>query len=393
MLINTTILTTFIKNCISNTIYNVRIMLNVEDMNSDKIKNSFLHFCKNGFYDLVKLFIEYNIDLEHTDDENNTGYILACKHNHTNIIELLLNHKINIEHKDRYDNTSIQWICYNNNVEILKLLISKGANLNNVNYEGYTGFMFACMYNHLDIIKLLLENNVNTDYVSKDKCNTGFICACIYKRYEVIHYLLDKVDLRLINKEMNTGLMILFDKHDFVLKYVETLNLLFNNKIDDSKIFYIYAHTFTAHNKRLKNCLFKFKSIDKNSIFRDLLHLIKLKSNHSNNDEKINHILNKPEIFNKIIECKLYDIFKYYYDINKLSNEQIDVLMEKCNNNIHEYKKFDERINKLNNLCFDNINNDIIIELINQKFNKIKVNMNENHTLMELYNRIKNIKH
>ena len=172
---------------------------------------------------VLKLLLQSPIDIlkERIMEENLTCLHLACNCGSFNVVKVLLKTNIDINTVDKDGNTPLHHACsegYSDDsyLDIVKLLYHHpSVNINAVNKDGVTPLHFACSQGNLDIVKLFLEQpgvnrravkqkntNININAADKDG-NTPLHYACWEKYPEIVQLLLEhpNVNYRVVNQK------------------------------------------------------------------------------------------------------------------------------------------------------------------------------------------------
>lgn len=236
------------KMVINNFLYIIGIKCNQtamvkKSLNRGAEVNIYKRFRKNVLYgiierkniQLLRVLIEYGIDL----DWHRKGYCTllehACIYGNAEIIELLAKSGCNLNmpmndvcqrlaarnrfHTLKYllkqgmkpdvlswdGRTGLHWAAQEGNVEIVKLLIESGANVNIMDENAQTPLYIACAENHIDVVRVLLEHNAIVDLTGDTV--TPLIIACICGNYEVVCTLIEHgADVNYVDDEGRTAL-------------------------------------------------------------------------------------------------------------------------------------------------------------------------------------------
>ncbi|XP_008213954.1 ankyrin-3 [Nasonia vitripennis] len=138
------------------------------DVSKNQDNNSLLHYavkCQN--YDVVKLLIDYNCNVNAVDLHGQTpiGYAIEC--NNIKILNFLLSRGANILNIT----SSLLNAAKESHIVLLQILLKYGADINVSDEFGTTILHFAVWNKHLGLIQILLNKsaNVNTTLTSSDK--------------------------------------------------------------------------------------------------------------------------------------------------------------------------------------------------------------------------------
>ncbi|AGF85555.1 repeat protein [Moumouvirus goulette] len=128
-----------------------------ECVKNSKENNEFLCIaCNNGYYDIVKILLEFGVDSNYL---NGKPLIISVQKNHANIVELLLK---NGADTSKMSEKISKICCIHNYYEIFNLLIENGIFL----LDYYKNLLNLCFeYNSAECAKLLIKyGNDHIDY-------------------------------------------------------------------------------------------------------------------------------------------------------------------------------------------------------------------------------------
>lgn len=74
-----------------------------------------------GDYEMVKILLQFNPNVNLTDRKGTTALHLACTFNFKEIAKMLLKHKANTNLKDTQNKTALDYAILNKNIELIKL--------------------------------------------------------------------------------------------------------------------------------------------------------------------------------------------------------------------------------------------------------------------------------
>ena len=177
------------------------IDLNITDDNGSTF---FLLACAEGNLKAVSLLLkeknskEFDVNVENEKQEN--PFLLACSHGHYDVVLFLLERidsiSININTKNKQGENSFFSACSNGYTKIVSLLIDKSQfiDANTMNEKGENSFLLSCSKGQVDIARLLLESSESTNldiHVVNKKGQTAFWCACSNGHTEIVSLLID----------------------------------------------------------------------------------------------------------------------------------------------------------------------------------------------------------
>ena len=137
------------------------------------------HFFEMVQYpEVLKLALEYNLDLTLLDNNDNNILIFMCDNNiKTEIVEIIIETQIDINHQNIDGDTALFFAIDNNNIDTVKLLLEHGANPNIKDIDGVSPTLYSIHEIYYkanpEIIKLLLD--AGGDINQKDKDGDSFL--------------------------------------------------------------------------------------------------------------------------------------------------------------------------------------------------------------------------
>lgn len=143
--------------------------------------------CSNGDYEIVKFFIDNNVDINFNKYENiyrDSPLCGACENGHLEIVKLLVSNGANIN-KDNYM-SPLCLACYNGHFEIVKFLVEKGSNIN----QPISSLCHAIINGHSEIVKFLIENgsDINPDNIDINPLRKAILCD----HYDIVVFLIER---------------------------------------------------------------------------------------------------------------------------------------------------------------------------------------------------------
>ncbi len=155
--------------------------LNVNAQNNEGA--TALHFaCKNNNYEVVKLLIDNgaNVNIESLVTKQISLYTTSC----VKIIKLLIENKVNLDHTDCFGCTRLHYSCGGNEVQVTKLLLENNANINLKNYEGYTPAQLRQSQSEIkELLKIYERKDITVKNLNK-------------KQYDLVKQFLDILELK-----------------------------------------------------------------------------------------------------------------------------------------------------------------------------------------------------
>ncbi|VDI65891.1 Hypothetical predicted protein [Mytilus galloprovincialis] len=160
--------------------------------------------CSKGHTEIVKLLVDFGMNLNFTLGARGTPLYLACENGHYNTVKFLLdlnrqtlNSRVDTIIKNRNGQSVLHVACLNGHTEVVKLLVGVGLNVNDTTHNGCTPLYLACQNGHTDMVKYLLDLNggiLNSRVDTKFKDEDGMSVlhkACSKGHKEVVKLLID----------------------------------------------------------------------------------------------------------------------------------------------------------------------------------------------------------
>ena len=205
--------------------------------------------CINHCLKGVKLLIEHGADVNITDGQGNSAFILACryykdyaKEECASIIKFLVTKGANMNVISEFsspirgyqrgsalfeacivsrldvvslllelgatvnDVDALLVACVLRNIDVVKLFMSHGADVNVSNNYGHTSLGIACHNGYNDLVDVLLDHGADMNLGSDVFNRTPFTLACINSRLSTAKLLLDRgAD---VNRDMGATLVL-----------------------------------------------------------------------------------------------------------------------------------------------------------------------------------------
>ncbi|PLN80576.1 hypothetical protein BDW42DRAFT_112082 [Aspergillus taichungensis] len=146
---------------------------------------------QDGREAFVKLYLQSDIDVDHTDKWGRTPLSRASGNGHEAVARLLLDNGAEVNKKDKYKRTPLIEASRYGREAVVRLLLKKGAEVNIKDKFGRTPLAKASKYGHEAVARLLIENGAEVNI--KDKYGrTPLIEASRYRREALARLLLGK---------------------------------------------------------------------------------------------------------------------------------------------------------------------------------------------------------
>lgn len=159
-----------------------------------------------GCLPIVKLLLENGSLNDMPNIKGNTPLYIAINNNYYDIAKLLIDYNVNLERQVPYFQTYLHLAAYKSNSNILLLFLSKD-NIDFKNYDGKTPLHLSTEYNNIDNIKVLISLGANIN--EQNSVGSTSLHIAVYKaNYEAIKALLTKshINLNIKNNFNQTAL-------------------------------------------------------------------------------------------------------------------------------------------------------------------------------------------
>lgn len=147
--------------------------------------------CYSTSFDLVKFYIEKDMQLELTDNKLRTPLHIAVSRNDAKICEYLLINNYDINAKDRSGETPLHLASFNGYLEVVELLLRYSADPNVQDQDGDTPLHKSSFNNFKSICSKLLDYNALINTKNNDG-NTVLHFAYSQNYIELCDYLISK---------------------------------------------------------------------------------------------------------------------------------------------------------------------------------------------------------
>ncbi|ORX44704.1 ankyrin [Piromyces finnis] len=165
----------------------------------------------NDRIDTVRILLENQADVSAEDDDGNTPFILACQNQNQEIMELLLEYHSDVHHKNKLYCTGLH---YAKDQEMIRILLLNKANINEKNNKGDSLINILCYPKNKrnkkvkSTLNYILDHGANINNVNNDNEN-ALIIACKSGNLEIIDLLLSRsIDFNHINNNGDSALSL-----------------------------------------------------------------------------------------------------------------------------------------------------------------------------------------
>jgi ankyrin repeat protein len=117
---------------------------------------------------------------------------LASLKGHTDLVELFLDQGVDVNWTNNKNDTPVLWAARGNHIDTVRLLISRGANLHLENDKGSTPLYWAVRYGFTDLVRLLVtEGHANIHQRRKLGLVTPIVLASGLGHRDIVDVLLE----------------------------------------------------------------------------------------------------------------------------------------------------------------------------------------------------------
>lgn len=144
-------------------------------------------------YNLIekaKILLEYDVDINLTNENEDTALHIAVNNSRTEFIHLLLDNGADPNTKDKYGTPVFLTVCLGHKIDLVKKMINKGVDINCKDYDGNTPLIYAVYRDSYGVVKTLLDNNADPN-IKNDNNETALYAAYVTNNQEMIKVLLD----------------------------------------------------------------------------------------------------------------------------------------------------------------------------------------------------------
>jgi uncharacterized protein len=132
--------------------------LSVASWDMKKSKMTLAHIaCENQDLEMLKLLVEFKIDLEAADADGMTCLYYSIEQKSIEITKYLIDQGVNLDHRDLQNRSSIYWAASWGEIPNLKLLLDAGWDPNIQSRLGRTALSKACWNGFVDVVQCLLS--------------------------------------------------------------------------------------------------------------------------------------------------------------------------------------------------------------------------------------------
>lgn len=215
------------------------------------------YICATHHYQMINRLIDLGVDFELADNNNLRPIHYACMKTKSfddecsnlspiiSTFQILSSNKIDLECMDSKGNRPIHYACQFGSLELIKMLVDQGVNLECVNAKDYTPIFFSIRNKSTDIMKYLIDCDVNLNLV--DFTGNSILHKVCYKcKIKFFRILVESnIDLEIRNGNNETSLHLVCNQNSNLVSYLSTK---FNiTKEDILKISHEMCRTLVDH--------------------------------------------------------------------------------------------------------------------------------------------------
>ncbi|XP_063927802.1 uncharacterized protein LOC135140972 [Zophobas morio] len=159
---------------------------------------------KQGNVNMVRLFLEKNVDVDSTDGYGMKPLHLAAKQSNLEILVMVLERSKSVDVRTSNSRTSLHFTVENGNLAFCEYLLEKKARVNVSDETGKSCLFLAIIFGHWEIFELLLKHNANVDAFD----NEGTNCvhwAAEHGRLKMLEVLANKSKRAIIDEKCMNG--------------------------------------------------------------------------------------------------------------------------------------------------------------------------------------------
>jgi serine/threonine-protein phosphatase 6 regulatory ankyrin repeat subunit A/serine/threonine-protein phosphatase 6 regulatory ankyrin repeat subunit B len=183
-----------------------RIMINTTDINAiDKDNWNALHYAtswsdKPGAYDIVKLLIEHNIDINLQNQYGKTALHNAIYYGEPLIAKLLIDSNIDVNIVTKQNYNALHYVTNNFDMTTFDLLLNTNIEINKQNNEGETVLHCLIEKSNIDAANKIIAYYGADPNIQNNKGNTAL--------HHVAHFCKDNVSTQIASTLINAGVNI-----------------------------------------------------------------------------------------------------------------------------------------------------------------------------------------
>lgn len=169
--------------CANNDVHIAKILLDNEAINDDCNKTVLHTACFHKRYEIVKLLIEYGVNVNEKNMFGEIPLYCVCRNGDTEVAKILLDNGAFVN-EYCYTQSALHIACLYGRVDVVVLLLNYGANIYGKNHNGSTPLMIAQNNKYYNIINILKKERNKRIYVMSLIINSDVLKHCIMKKID-----------------------------------------------------------------------------------------------------------------------------------------------------------------------------------------------------------------
>lgn len=180
-----------LKSCQSNTVANMALARQCLEQGADvnclddlrpgdtPLMNAVL----NNNIELVNLLLDYQADINHINDRDQTALIYAVQLYYPVMVDCLLQRGANVNLENSMGNTALHFV--EDNSDVAELLLKKKANIYHPNNAHKTPFNYAAMHKHNNTLKKFIDYQMLS-------LNDALLMSALHNNCDILTYVINK---------------------------------------------------------------------------------------------------------------------------------------------------------------------------------------------------------
>ena len=139
------------------------------NLKHDNNKHTHLHYAaRYGFFDIVKLLLHNNVNINSLDKHKFTPLLYAIKNKHLCIAKYLIEHNADVDLQTRENKTSLHYAVNNGWLDVVEILLQNNVSINSLDSSNTSPLQYAYglgrKHSDVAIIKCLIEHSANLNF-------------------------------------------------------------------------------------------------------------------------------------------------------------------------------------------------------------------------------------
>lgn len=176
-----------------------RFKVSLVTQENDNQEIDFFDAAKNGYADLIALYLEENPKLLRITDSNGwTALQYAIKNGHAEVVAFLLKNTTKLKEVNMNDVIEFMRVCVNGTEDMTRFLLKNAMNINieDPTKDDIREFMRLIQHNLVGTVRLLIQINTKLLKVKSIDGHSGLLNAVAYASAEMLElFLYDDIDL------------------------------------------------------------------------------------------------------------------------------------------------------------------------------------------------------